>query len=215
MPNASRTRKLGSYDSCKHGGPLESPIALARGAPVAGTHESQSGRLQRIAVEIHALELWTSARVIAYRRQRDSWQQITYYLLGLSAVTAVGAGISAGMSARTWSIVFAGFSAGASVINASLKLAVQVTKSDNALGVVADLRGRIRAFNTDISELSAPALERRLGQLRDQYQKASQLPQPSERQLKRAIKSIEENERTDLLRTHVIGAFFNPFIGRR
>jgi hypothetical protein len=157
---------------------------------MASAEESQAERRQHIIDEVERLEVWTRSRVIAYRRQRDFWQRITYYLLAFSAITAVGAAISAGLSARLWSVIFAGVSAGVSVINASLKAATQIAKSEKDLSVVAAFGASVRTFKTDLPNLSVQMLERRLQQLRKQYQDALKLPQPSEKELDKAAISI-------------------------
>jgi hypothetical protein len=157
------------------------------GALMVGTEDSQAERRQQITNEIEELQIWTRSRVIAYRRQRDFWQRLTYYLLALSALTAIGAAISAGLSARIWSVVFAGISAGASVINASLKTGTQIARSEKDLSVAAALGASISALKTDLPHLSVKILERRLQQLREQYQEALKLPQPSEKELNKAI----------------------------
>jgi hypothetical protein len=108
-------------------------------------------------------------------------------LLALSAITAIGAAISAGLSARLWSIIFAGVSAGISVINASLKTATQTATSEKGLSAVNALEANIRAFATDLPQLSTQIRERRLQQLRKEHQEALKLPEPSENILEKAV----------------------------
>ncbi len=152
--------------------------------------ESQADQQRRIGAEIQRLQGWTRPRIIAYRRQRDLWQKATYYLLTLSAITAIGAAISAGLSARLSSIIFAGVSAGVSVINASLKTVAQISKSEKALTAVSALQAKIRAFSTDSPGLSTQIRESRLKELRKEYEEALKLPEPSQKELEKAVISM-------------------------
>jgi GNAT superfamily N-acetyltransferase len=154
------------------------------------TERFKDERRQRIADEVEKVDIWIKPRVVAYRKQRDFWQRTTYSLLAVSAITAIGAAISAGMSAELWSVIFAGLSAGMSVINVSLKVASQGDKAEKRLAVAAALVAAIRAFETDLPNLRAQNLERRLQQLREEQQEVLQLCQPSGRQLKKASTKI-------------------------
>lgn len=164
-----------------------------RGGVDMGTDgESQAERRKRITAEVDKIDTWTRPRVVAYRRQRDSWKRITYGLLVLSALTAIGAAITAGLSVLLGSVIFAGLSAGLSVINTSLKGPAQISKSEKARTTVSALGGSIDAFRTDMPDLKAEALDERLQQLRKEYEEAKKLPDPSERQLTGAASFLDK-----------------------
>jgi hypothetical protein len=157
-----------------------------------------TNQIKRITREIDEMDTWAQARVLAYRSQRDHWQLVTYILLGFSAGTAIGAGISAGLKVQLWTIIFAGVSAGLSVINASLKTPTQITKSETAFTTVSALRGKVKAFRTDLPDLSAQNLTRRLEQVRKEYEQAQKLPSPSYSQLTRAAKALQSMSVTEM-----------------
>jgi len=145
---------------------------------------------RQIRREVKDIETWNRPRVLAYRRQQDFWQEVTYGLLSVSAATAVGAAIAAGLSIRLLSIIFAGVSAGLSVINASLKAPTQAAESDKARAMVANLGSNITAFYTDSSSLSIAEQQRRLDQLRKDQQKAMELSEPRTKRLEKAMTEL-------------------------
>jgi hypothetical protein len=137
------------------------------------------------------IDTWAQARILAYRSQRDLWKRINYILLGVSALTAIGAAISAGLKVQLWTIIFAGMSAGLSVINASLKSPTQVTKLETALATTGALRAKITAFLTDLRHLPAQDMTLRLKQCREDYEQVMKLPSPSHARLTRAANTLE------------------------
>ena len=154
--------------------------------------------MQRIRQEIQEIHLWAQGRIIAYRLERDLWQRLTYLLLGISALTAIGAAISAGLKVQLWTIIFAGVSAGLSVINASLRSPNQVSKLEAALTTVGALRAKVKAFMTDLPDLSTQNAMQRLEQCRKEYEQAMKLPSPSNALLIRAASTLENMTPTAL-----------------
>jgi TolA-binding protein len=144
---------------------------------------ADTDQIERIREQVEEIDDWAASRVLAYRSQRDLWQRVTYILLGVSAATAIGAAISAGLKAQLSTVIFAGVSAGLSVITASLKTPTQVTKAEAARATVGALRAKIDDFQTDMPDLSSQDRKRQLEQIRKDYREASKLPSPSERRL--------------------------------
>ena len=176
---------------------------------------TETDQKQRIKQEFERYDLWAHARILAYRSQRDHWQIVTYILLGVSAATAIGAAISAGLKVQLWTIIFAGVTAGLSVINASLRTPTQLTKSDNALTALSALRAKVEAFLTDMPDLTEQNLARRRDQCRSDYQDALKLPSPSDRLLRRSVKRMQGMSVTDLaVMAHSNTGVFSGFLSR-
>ena len=178
----------------KHaGGRLEGGFDMARDRKSPDTVQTE-----RIRIEINAIDEWAMVRVLAFRSQRDFWQRLTYILLAVSAGTAIGAAISAGLKAQLSTIIFAGVSAGLSVVTASLKTPTQITKSETALATIGALRAKIRAFQTDLPDLSAQSSARQLEQVRRDYREALKLHSPSDRRLAKAADALQRMSEYDI-----------------
>jgi hypothetical protein len=158
----------------------------------ANNKVTDAEQIQLIRDQVEGYDEWAASRVLAYRSQRDAWQWATYILLAVSAATAIGAAISAGLKIQLSTIIFAGVSAGLSVITASLKAPSQITKAEAALAKVGTLQAKIDDFQTDILGLSDQNRTRQLDRIRSDYKEAMKLPSPSDRRLVKASAKLRK-----------------------
>jgi hypothetical protein len=112
-------------------------------------------------------------------------------LLISSALLATLSAISSGFKLQGAGIVLGAVSAGASLIAGGLKAPSQIADNEKRETVSRRLGNDAKALYNDSPHESPTTAQAKLDKLRDQFNKAGELPQPNQGLLKWAAKELE------------------------